>query len=65
MEKVTEGWAWLLNADKFHYFVKGRSLCCKYLLLGAFDKCEPRTDTDKCADCRKKVAKLELQSKTN
>ena len=55
--KTTEGWTWLLNADKFHYFVDGRSLCSKYMLLGAFDQCDPRTDADKCAACRKKLSR--------
>ena len=28
-----EGWAWLWNSQKWHYFRGGRSLCGKFLLL--------------------------------
>ena len=28
-----EGWGWLSNAAKWHYFVGGKSLCGRWLML--------------------------------
>lgn len=52
-----EGWAWLDNTTKRHYFVDGRSLCCKW---GYFGELTPGTDyyPQNCTVCRKKLYKL-------
>lgn len=34
MGRLTEGWTWLTNSRKWHYFVEGRSLCSKWMLFG-------------------------------
>jgi len=32
-----EGWAWLTNVTKRHYFVNGRSLCKQWVRLGELE----------------------------
>jgi len=51
--KENEGWTYLLNSPKWHYFRDGRSLCRKFLLLGKpeFDGDEPNSP-DNCAKCQ-------------
>ena len=52
-----EGWAWLWNSQKWHYFRGGRSLCGKFLLLAHPEEgYEIGNDLskDNCAICRKK-----------
>jgi hypothetical protein len=54
-----EGWNYLLNARKFHYFVDGRSLCKRYMLLASpedMDKSE-RDSPDDCLKCRAALKK--------
>ena len=53
-----EGWTWLLNARKWHYFVEGRSLCGRYLLLasGEFQRGDDDSP-DNCAACKRQLAK--------
>ena len=56
-----EGWTWLTNSRKWHYF-KGsrRSLCGRFLLMGKMDDLEEGNDDspDNCAACRRKLAKI-------
>lgn len=54
----SEGWTWLFNSRKWHYFRNGRSVCGRYAILGAGDF-EQGNDTspDNCAQCRKVIAK--------
>jgi hypothetical protein len=35
---MKEGWMWLSNSPKWHYFRDGRSLCGRFALLGASDR---------------------------
>lgn len=51
-----EGWTWLLNAKKWHYFVDGRSLCKRWLLFTT-PKLEQGNDNspDNCINCLKKL----------
>lgn len=60
------GWNWLSNTPKWHYFVEGRSLCGKWLGLGLGKTCDddPKTDDspDNCTACHKKVTKLRAKS---
>lgn len=59
-----EGWGWLLNSRKWHYFLPGgRSICGKWLALGN-QTLEQGNDTssDNCAACRKKVTSLKQKA---
>jgi hypothetical protein len=49
MGNIKEGWNWLVNSAKEHYFVKGRSLCGKWGLLD-LGACEQRP-FDRVQDC--------------
>ena len=49
----TEGWSWLLNSRRDHYFVNGRSLCDKWGIIGYGD-CDDTSDQP-CATCLKKL----------
>lgn len=55
-----EGWAWLINATKWHYFrTDGRSLCGRWMLLSN-NATERGNDNspDNCKSCRRKRADL-------
>jgi hypothetical protein len=58
MTDEKEGWAYLLNAMKWHYFVAGgRSLCGKWMLLSNRATEEGNDDSsDNCVACRRKLA---------
>jgi hypothetical protein len=51
-----EGWTWLFNSRKWHYFRGSRSLCGKFLLLGSKDL-EMGNDksADNCGSCQRKL----------
>ncbi len=51
---VDEGWNWLTNAKKAHYFVKGRSLCGKW---GCFGKPEGDGGMHHCSECELRLEK--------
>lgn len=53
---VNEGWTWLSNSTRWHYFRGGRSLCGKFMLLGKHEL-QPGSDDsrDNCAACRHKL----------
>ena len=59
----SEGWQYLFNARKRHYFkLDGRSLCGKWLVLGNGALRSPDhgwASSDDCAGCRKKLPKRE------
>ena len=55
-EKLKEGWGYLINSTKWHYFRNGRSLCGKWGILS--DKAlELGNDDspDNCKACKKKL----------
>ncbi len=56
MNKPTEGWKWLFNATKWHYFVDHESLCGRW---GTFTMNELEQGNDKspdnCKMCRRKL----------
>jgi hypothetical protein len=53
-----EGWAMPGNARKWHYYVDGRSLCGKWVILGGSLQADTgRTSSADCAGCRAKVEK--------
>lgn len=54
---MKEGWTWLSNSTKWHYFVDGISLCGKWRLLVTGDLEQGKDDSpDNCAACKKKKA---------
>lgn len=56
-EQKREGWTWLQNSPKWHYFVDYTSLCGKWMLLatGALEQ-GMDSSPDNCATCKKKKA---------
>ena len=56
-----EGWTWLYNATKYHYFVGGRSLCGRWMLFSAGGLEQGNDDSiDNCVSCKKKL-KIRLE----
>lgn len=56
--KPTEGWTWLYNATKWHYFRDGYSLCGKWMILGEQDYEQGNNDSpDNCKSCKRKLLK--------
>ena len=54
----TEGWGWLSNSPKWHYFVDGKSLCSKWALWGNPELSQGNDDSpDNCKACQKKLEK--------
>jgi hypothetical protein len=53
-----EGWSWLFNSGRCHYFVCGRSLCGRVGILGYGD-CDdqPPSGYSPCATCMKELKK--------
>lgn len=49
-----EGWTWLHNSGKWHYFKNGKSLCGKYMILSN-DSLKLGNDNslDNCVKCKK------------
>lgn len=55
-----EGWTWLVNSTKWHYFVDGDALCGKWMLLartGGTLQQGNDTSPDNCMACRRKLEK--------
>jgi hypothetical protein len=55
--KAAEGWTWLHNSKKWHYFRGQKSLCGKFMLLSQpYDGyvTDDKNSPDDCAACRKK-----------
>jgi len=52
----TEGWKWIVNAPKWHYFRDGRSLCGKWMCLGKSFEQGNDDSPDNCVACRKKLS---------
>jgi hypothetical protein len=59
---ATEGWTWLHNATKWHYFRNSRSLCGKWMYLGDDNDLQKGKDRspDNCSGC---IAKLAAEQK--
>lgn len=53
---MTEGWTFLVNATKWHYFRNSRSLCGKWMYLGDDADLEQGKlqSPDNCEACRKR-----------
>lgn len=59
-EKITtgtQGWKFLYNAPKQHYFKAGRSLCGRWMTFGHGDCIEDdgKPQHDECSACRRKL----------
>jgi hypothetical protein len=52
-----EGWGFLSNAKKEHYFVDGVSLCGKWMHKGDVDSTTGARTPDDCAICFKRLTK--------
>ena len=52
MRTKPEGWSWLFNARKWHYFRDGRALCRRWMILGVGDFGTP-TEGEKCRSCQR------------
>lgn len=50
-----EGWSWLFNSSRCHYFVSGKSLCGKWAVLGYGDCDDSPSGNRPCATCMKKL----------
>lgn len=48
-DKKPEGWSWLINSRKDHYFVSGRSLCGRWMRLSNSDLSD--SSSNKCERC--------------
>lgn len=49
-----EGWTWLINSTKWHYFVNSKSLCGKWMILADGDLVErDLRHTDLCRRCKR------------
>jgi hypothetical protein len=57
-EGKDEGWGWLYNARKWHYFRDRRSLCGRWLGLGLGELQQGNDNSpDNCPTCAKKLLK--------
>lgn len=59
-----EGWTWLMNSKKWHYFVDGESLCKRWMYLGSsLDKLQKGNNDspDNCVVCKKKLLARDAQ----
>ena len=59
-----EGWNWLWNARKEHYFRNGRSLCGRWLCLGSDLLPDEPVNSKLCRTCQRKRQK-ELEKEKN
>ena len=58
MKKEKEGWTWLTNSKKWHYFIDGRSLCGRFMVLGRPELEQGNNNSsDNCKACVKKLEK--------
>lgn len=61
-DKPREGWAWLSNSPKWHYFVAGRSLCGKWLMVSGDLEQGKDNSPDNCAICRRELKKRQAKA---
>ena len=53
-EQLKEGWTYLWNSPKWHYFRDGKSLCGRWMCLGSEFEAGNETSPDNCVTCMKK-----------
>lgn len=55
------GWRWMFNAKKIHFFNNGRALCGKWMILSSSDKEDLTVRNsplpDECRECHKRAKK--------
>jgi len=57
---MKEGWGYVNQSPKWHYFIDGRSLCGKWLGLGLGELEQGKDDSpDNCKECRRRLKKKE------
>jgi hypothetical protein len=56
--QIDEGWKWLFNSPKWHYFIKGKSLCGRWLSFGGGYQKGNDDSPDNCKACAKALKKL-------
>jgi len=56
---MAEGWGWLTNSRKWHYFVDGKSLCGKWWAPWLRNDVEQGNNDspDNCAECKRRLKK--------
>lgn len=58
MPEKKEGWWWPSNSKKAHYMLDGRSLCLKWMCMGAPTLEQGNDESiDNCAECKKRLKK--------
>jgi hypothetical protein len=58
MSELGRGWGWPGLSKKSHYFIEGRSLCGKWIFMGALTTVDFKSPDD-CADCRRRLTKMQ------
>lgn len=53
--KSKEGWKWLINSTKAHYFRGGQSLCRRWMSFGTTFEQGNDESPDNCKACVKKL----------
>lgn len=59
---MNEGWGFIYNSKKWHYYVNGYSLCGRWMVIVG-QKFEQGNDTspDNCKACRKKLSAMKCE----
>ena len=56
---MKQGWTWLINSPRWHYFVKGKSLCGRWMIISDANlEIGNDNSPDNCKACRKKLSEL-------
>lgn len=64
-DKQREGWGWVHQSPKWHYFVNGRSLCSRWLGLGLGELEQGKDDSpDNCTACKKALQRRKARELT-
>jgi hypothetical protein len=64
-EKPKEGWKWLINSTKWHYFRNGTSLCGKWMNLGEDFEQGNDESSSNCKACKTALRKEKLNQLPN
>ena len=60
---MTEGWGWIHQSPKWHYFVDDRSLCGQWLGLGLGELQQGNDDSlNNCKACKRKLKKRQVKT---
>jgi hypothetical protein len=63
-ERIPQGWGWPAAAHKAHYFIRGTSLCGRWLYTGQLDD-NPAPGPDDCLPCQRELTKQSKKETTN